>query len=290
MTETPSQAARRAGATGPEPVERSVIDVLRDRLTNSPRSAVEHFDRELNDRVFMAMLRPIAEHWFRLQVRGVENIPLHGAALLVGNHSGAIALDALMTQLAVFDHHPRHRHVHMLAADFVFDLPVLADIARAAGHTSASRDEAFHLLERGRLVGVWPEGLKGLGKTWHKRYELQHFGRGGFAATAALARVPIIPVAVVGAEEAYPMLADLAPLAKLLGLPYFPLTPTFPVLGLAGAVPLPSKWLIEFGEPIPPEALPDPYDERAVLAFAQEFRLRMQEQVDHLLAERGPAF
>ena len=47
------------------------------------------------------------------------------------------------------------------------------------------------------------------------------------------------------------MIGDVQPLARLLGLPYFPVTPTFPLLGPLGAVPLPSKWLIEFGEPIP---------------------------------------
>lgn len=288
MTETPSQAARRAGATGPQPVTRSALEVILDRVSNQPGQA--HYDRELTDRVLLNLLRPIAEHWFRLEVRGIENIPMHGAALLVGNHSGAVALDALMTQLAVFDHHPRHRNVHMLAADFVFDLPLIAEIARAAGHTAASRDEAFHLLERGKLVGVWPEGVKGLGKTWHKRYQLQQFGQGGFVAVAAAAKVPIIPVAVVGAEEAYPMLANFEPLARALKLPYFPVTPTFPWLGLAGAVPLPSKWIIEFGEPIIPEDLPSPYVEMSVLESAQAIRLQIQEMVDALLVERGDAF
>ena len=288
MNENPSQAARRAGATGPTPSDRSILDIVRDRIGRPAGGS--HYDPELNDRVFMSLLRPIAENWFRLEVKGIEHIPSHGSALLVGNHSGAVALDALMTQLAVFDHHPRHRHVHMLAADFVFDLPVVAELAKAAGHTTASRDEAFHLLERGRLVGVWPEGVRGLGKTWSRRYQLQQFGRGGFVAVAKAAGAPIIPVAVVGAEEAYPMLANLAPLAELLRLPYFPITPTFPLLGLAGLVPLPSKWIIEFGEPIHPDELPSEFEESQILAKAQEIRLLVQEKVDALLVERGEAF
>ena len=52
-------------------------------------------------------------------------------------------------------------------------------------------------------------------------------------------------------------------LARLLGFPYFPITPTFPWLGPLGAIPLPTKWTIQFGELIPtdgypPEAAEDP--------------------------------
>ncbi len=287
MSETPSQAARRAGNTGPAPESASITDIIKDRLFNTGQSDQFGFDRELNDRVFMAALRPLAEVWFRTQVRGIETIPNQGAALIAGNHSGAIALDALMTQLAIFDTHPFKRHIHMLAADLVFEMPIVKDIARKAGHTNASRDEAMRLLQTGKLVGVWPEGFSGVGKTWMRRYELQHFGKGGFVATASEAKVPLIPLAIVGAEEAYPMVANVEPLARLLKLPYFPVTPTFPLLGPLGAVPLPSKWIIQFGKPIPPSDLPSPYDEKAVLDFAHHFRSLVQSMVDELIVERG---
>jgi 1-acyl-sn-glycerol-3-phosphate acyltransferase len=289
MMTTPSQAARQAGATGPDPA-RSAFDILKQRIQGVRPTDAAGFDRELNDEVFMAALKPIADTWFRLEVRGIENIPIEGAALIAGNHSGAIALDALMTQFAVFDRHPQHRHVHMLAADFVFEMPLISDIARAAGHRHANQDEAMKLLSEGRLVGVWPEGVAGVGKTWSKRYQLQQFGKGGFVATASAAHVPLIPVAIVGAEEAYPMIADFEPLAKLFGVPYFPITPTFPFFGLFGAVPLPSKWIIEFGTPIHPTDLPSPYDEHAVLEASQAFRMRVQNMVDKLLVQRGSAF
>ncbi|MGV7750359.1 hypothetical protein PJM50_29345, partial [Mycobacterium kansasii] len=94
------------------------------------------------------------------------------------------------------------------------------------------------------------EGFKGIGKLYRDRYKLQRFGRGGFVTAAIRAGVPIIPVSIVGAEEIYPMLADVKPVARLLGLPYAPITPLFPWLGPLGMVPLPSKWHIEFGEPI----------------------------------------
>lgn len=287
MSPTPSQAARRAGNTGPAPESASITDIIKDRLFNTGQSDQFGFDRELNDRVFMAALRPLAEIWFRTQVRGIENIPNQGAALIAGNHSGAIALDALMTQLAIFDTHSFKRHIHMLAADLVFEMPIVKDLARAAGHTTASRDEAMRLLSSGKLVGVWPEGFSGVGKTWMRRYELQQFGKGGFVSTAKEANVPLIPLAIVGAEEAYPMVANIEPLARLLKLPYFPVTPTFPLLGPLGAVPLPSKWIIQFGKPIPAQELPSVYDEKAVLDFAHHFRNQVQSMVDELVVERG---
>src|SRR5690606_16852811 len=135
----------------------------------------------------------------------------------------------------------------------------------------------------GELVGVWPEGFKGVGKPFKDRYRLQRFGRGGFVAAALRARVPIIPCSIVGAEEIYPMIGNAGTLARLVGLPYLPITPTFPWLGPLGLVPLPSKWLIEFGEPIRtddrgPAAADDP-------AVVFELTDRVRETIQHTLFE-----
>ena len=120
----------------------------------------------------------------------------------------------------------------------------IACLTRAVDHAAhdghAQRDG--HALESGgHLVGVWPEGFKGVGKPFSERYKLQRFGRGGFVSTAVASGAPIIPLSVVGSEEIYPKIGDLGPLARLLGLPYFPITPTWPLLGPLGLVPLPSK-------------------------------------------------
>ena len=95
MNLTPSQAARRAGDTGPEPEASSVLSILRQRSLGQSRADESGFDKELTDQVFLAALRPLAEKWFRLEVRGIENLPVTGPALIAGNHSGAIAVDAL---------------------------------------------------------------------------------------------------------------------------------------------------------------------------------------------------
>lgn len=250
------------------------------------------FDPEFTERLAAPLFRPLYRSWFRVAVQGLPNVPDRGGALLVANHSGTIALDAIMTQLALLDEHPAHRHLRMLGADLVFRTPFLGSLARRTGHTLACHADAQRLLERGELVGVWPEGFKGIGKRYYERYRLARFGRGGFVASALRARVPIIPTAIVGAEETYPMLADARPLARLLGLPYFPITPTFPWLGPLGAVPLPSRWIIEFGEPIRTDAYrpEDADDAMLVFSLTDSVREVIQETLYRLLVQRGPAF
>ena len=223
---------------------------LRRRLTGDYPVDDFGFDADLTEHVLLPPLRPLYDTWFRVETRGLDNVPDTGAALVVANHSGTVPLDALMTALALLDHHPAHRHLRMLAADLVFSLPVLAPLARKGGNTLACNADAERLLTSGELVGVWPEGFKGIGKPFRERYKLQRFGRGGFVSAALRTGAPIIPCSIVGAEETFPMLGNAKTLARLLGLPYLPITPTFPLLGPLGAVPLPSKWIIEFGEPI----------------------------------------
>ncbi|WP_445402009.1 lysophospholipid acyltransferase family protein [Streptomyces sp. LE64] len=269
------------GAGGWEERVSSGLAFLRRRLTGEYEVDDFGFDRELTDQVLMALLRPVYEKYFRVEVRGIENVPAEGGALIVSNHSGTLPWDGLMLQVAVRDHHPGERHLRLLAADLVFALPVVNELARKAGHTLACAEDAEALLGRGELVGVMPEGFKGLGKPFGERYKLQRFGRGGFVSTALRAGTPIVPCSIVGAEEIYPMVGNARTAARLLGLPYFPLTPTFPWLGPLGAVPLPTKWTIQFGEPIatdghPPEAAEDP-----MLMFNLTDRVR--EEIQHTL-------
>jgi 1-acyl-sn-glycerol-3-phosphate acyltransferase len=180
----------------------------------------------------------------------------------------------------------------MLGADLVFQTPFVGEISRKAGHTLACAPDAERLLRAGELVGVWPEGFKGIGKPFSERYKLQRFGRGGFVAAALRTSTPIIPVAIMGAEETYPMVGNVPWLARALGLPYFPLTPTFPWLGPLGLVPLPSKWVIEFGEPIrtddhgPAEA----DDPMMVFNLTDQVRETIQQSLYRLLVDRRGVF
>ncbi|WP_158886541.1 lysophospholipid acyltransferase family protein [Amycolatopsis anabasis] len=266
------------------PGVRTALNFLRNRLTGDYTVDEFGFDAELTETLLLPPLRVLYEKWFRVTAHGVHNLPESGGALLVCNHSGTLPLDALMTAVAVHDEHPAHRYLRGLGADLVFQLPLVGALARKSGQTLACNPDAERLLRTGELVGVWPEGFKGIGKPFASRYKLQRFGRGGFVAAALRAQAPIIPVSIVGAEEIYPKIGDLKPLARLLGLPYFPVTPFFPLLGPLGAIPLPTKWHIEFGEPIRTDEFSAEDKDDPMLVFNLTDQVR--ESIQHTLYQR----
>ena len=284
-----------AGAAAGEDWERrfaETIEFLQRRVRGDYSVDNFGFDEDFTLHTVFPVLRLLKDKWFRVEVRGIENIPDEGGALLVSNHSGTVAIDSVITQLAVHDSHPRGRFLRMLGADLVFQLPVVGDVARKTGATLASNADAERLLRGGELVGVWPEGFKGVGKPFRERYKLQRFGRGGFVSAAIQSEVPIIPCSVVGAEETYPMIGNMKTVARLIGAPYAPITPFFPLLGPLGLIPLPSKWIIEFGEPIDtaslgPSAADDPM---LVFELTDQVRETIQQTLYSVLVTRRSVF
>lgn len=269
----------------------SGLAFLRGRLAGDYEVDEFGFDPQLTESVFHPLLRLLYRDWFRTEVTGLEHVPDVGAGLVVANHSGTVALDALILSAVLHDRHPRHRFLRLLGADLVFRMPVVSAVARKGGGTVACNPDAERLLESGELVSVFPEGFKGVGKLYAERYKLQRFGRGGFVSAALRTGTPIVPVAIVGGEETYPMLADVKPLARLLKLPYFPVTPTFPWLGPLGMVPLPSKWMIEFCPPIATEHLTDSADDPLVVFnLADQVRETIQQTLHRLLEQRPDPF
>lgn len=271
---------------------REVAAFARRRLTGDYHIDSFGFDVDLTEHVLLPLLRPIHRHYWRVASTGSHNLPRRGG-LVVANHAGTVAVDALMTRLDIFEQ--TGRHSRELAADLVFRTPVLGHLGRKTGATLASSDDADRLLRSGHLVAVWPEGFKGVGKPFKERYKLQRFGRGGFVATALRNQVPIIPTAIVGSEEIYPLLWNFKLLAKALHLPYFPITAQMlaaPVLGPLALLPLPSKWLIEYGEPIDttawgPEAADDPM---AVFELTDQVRDTIQHMLHRNLMGRRSVF
>jgi 1-acyl-sn-glycerol-3-phosphate acyltransferase len=269
-----------------------VLRFLRRRLSGDYTVDEFGFDADLAGSVLAPALRPLYERWFRVETIGLHHVPDTGGALVVANHSGTLPLDALMTIQALHDEHPAGRRLRLLGADLMFKLPVLGELARKNGATLACNADAERLMSSGELVGVFPEGFKGIGKPFKDRYKLQRFGRGGFVSAALRTGVPIIPCSIVGAEEIYPKIGDIAPLARLLGAPYFPITPTFPLLGPLGLVPLPSKWYIEFGEPISLDAYTpaDAEDPMLVFNLTDQVRETIQHTLYRLLSQRRNVF
>ncbi len=288
-TPAPVEQAR---PVSPENGIEDVLRFLRRRLEGDYAVDAFGFDSDLNDHVILPALRPLYEKWFRAETIGMHNVPDIGGALVVANHSGTLPLDALMVAVALHDDHPARRNLRMLGADFMFKFPGVGPLARKHGATLACNPDAERLLSEGELVGVWPEGFKGIGKPFRDRYKLQRFGRGGFVTAALRTGVPIIPCSIVGAEETYPKIGDIKPLARLLGAPYFPVTPTFPLLGPLGLIPLPSKWYIEFGEPIRTDTISaaDADDPVTLFNLTDQVRETIQHTLYRLLSQRRNAF
>lgn len=284
-----------AGAAAGEDWERrfaETLQFLQRRVKGDYAVDDFGFDRDFTTHTVFPVLRLLKDKWFRVEVRGIENIPADSGALLVSNHSGTVAIDSVITQLAIHDAHPQQRFLRMLGADLVFQLPVVGDVARKTGATLASNADAERLLRGGELVGVWPEGFKGVGKPFRERYKLQRFGRGGFVSAAIRSEVPIIPCSVVGAEEVYPMIGNMKTVARLLGAPYAPITPFFPLLGPLGLIPLPSKWIIEFGEPVDTASLGPAAAEDPMLVFelTDQVRETIQQTLYSVLVTRRSVF
>jgi 1-acyl-sn-glycerol-3-phosphate acyltransferase len=283
VADTPSELSKRIA---------SVAEFVRKRMMGDYTVDEFGFDSHLNDAIFLPLLRVFFNSWFRVEVSGIENLPESGAALVVANHAGVLPFDGLMTSVAVHDKHPTHRDLRLLAADMVFDMPMLGQAARKAGHTMACTQDAHRLLAAGELTAVFPEGYKGLGKHFKDRYKLQRFGRGGFVSAALRTKAPIVPCSIVGSEEIYPMIADVKLLARLFGLPYFPITPLFPLAGPAGMLPLPSKWHIQFGEPIETADYDESAAEDPMITFelTDQVRETIQQTLYQLLANRRNMF
>ncbi|MCO5315243.1 MAG: acyltransferase family protein [Solirubrobacterales bacterium] len=250
------------------------------------------FDEEFTEAVF-PLFEFLYRTWWRVQVSGVGNVPGHGRALLVANHSGAILpFDAIMIATAIQKEHPLPRWIKAMVLNWAFELPFASFVMRRLGGVPGNPANMTRLLEQEYPVAVFPEGQKGFGKPFSERYRLQRFGRGGFIEIALETGSPIVPVAVVGAEEIYPKLGESDLLARLTGAPYVPVTPTFPLLGPLGLLPLPSRWRIEFLEPLDLSGYgPGSSEDRSlVFDLTEQVREQIQQALYRGLVERGPAF
>lgn len=228
--------------------------------------------------------------YFRVDVDGIEHVPMSGAAMLVANHGGAlIPYDAAMLSLAVLNTAAQPRRVRVSATEIFNMLPWASHMYRKVGAVYASRDDARHLLDRGGLLGVFPEGESGFMKPiWHA-YRVQRFGRGGFVHLAETAGVPIIPVAILGAEEVHPTVAVSKRLAQLVRL-VFPKQRVDEVAVFLNPVPLPVRWHIRFLPPVMPEDPGSEPDPLRLLERSEGVRRMVQDTLDELLAARGSPF
>jgi 1-acyl-sn-glycerol-3-phosphate acyltransferase len=287
----PMSAAEQAANALPKSLRDSVARMSR-RLAGEYHEDEWGFDEEFAEAAY-PVFEFLYDVWWRVQASGVGNVPSHGRGLIVSNHSGSLfPFDATMLGVSIMREHPLPRWTRPLVLNWAFELPFLSFFMRKVGGVPASPFNATRLLEQDKLVMVFPEGVKGTGKPFSERYRLQRFGRGGFVEVALRTGSPIIPVAVVGAEEIYPKIAESATLAKIAGAPFLPITPTFPWLGPLGLVPLPSRWRIEFCEPLDLSGYgPEAAEDKALLFdISESIRETIQERLYENLVKRGSAF
>ncbi len=219
-------------------------------------------------------------HYFRVDTYNIESIPDRGRVLLVSNHTGQVPLDGMMIATGALVEKKPPRMARSMMERWVPSIPFISTIFARCGQVVGTRENARILLDREGCILVFPEGARGVNKTYDRAYELERFGY-GFMRLALETDTPIVPVGVVGAEEQMPSLYDVKPLAKLLGMPAFPITPTWPLLGPLGAMPLPVKYRIYFGEPMQFEG--DSDDEDRVIGVQVE---KVREAIRGLL-QRG---
>ena len=231
-----------------------------------------------------AILVYLHRYWFRTESHGLENVP-EGRALIVANHSGQVPLDGIIIALAMMLDADRPRFARSMIERYIGTLPFLSVWFPRVGQVMGSPENAQRLLESEEPLLIFPEGVRGISKTFDQRYRLRPFGQ-GFMRLALQTHTPIVPVAVIGAEEQYPSIGQLTFLRKMFGTPSMPLIPQ---LFVGMAAPLPVKYRLYFGEPM--RFTGDPDDEDSVIdEKVWSVQATIQSMVNRGLRERRGIF
>ncbi len=236
--------------------------------------------------------RILYERYFRVESRGNENVPKTGRAILAANHSGTIPIDGMMIGVDLLEKGVPPRAMRAVFENFVPKVPFVGLFFTRAGQVVGHRRNFEELLKAGEFVVVFPEGAKGTGKLFRDRYKLVRFNV-GFMELSLLHQAPLIPCAVIGGEEQMPILFKSKALAKLFDIPYVPITPTFPLLGPLGLLPYPTKYYIQYGEPLHyykeygPDAVKHP---DLIRRLADEYQEIVQQMINDGLKQRESIF
>ncbi len=236
------------------------------------------------------LLNSLYYDYFRVEVEGIEHVPLDGGAVVVANHGGAVLpYDSAMLTLSVMNEAEIPRRVRVIGTELFNMLPVVSHLYRKVGAAYAAREDARELLRRGHLIGVFPEGEHGFMKPVWEAYRVGRLGRGGFAELAEEAFVPIVPAAIVGSEEVHPAVMVSKRLAQLVRL-IFPEQRVEQIAIALNPIPLPIRWRIRFLPPVMPRGPERPLDSLEQLERAEDVRRSIQDALDDILADRTTAF
>ena len=181
--------------------------------------------------------------YFSVRCHGIEHVPARGRGMLVGNHSGGVALDGAMVLASCFLEKEPPRLAQGMAEKFINRFPFASVWASRSGQFTGLPETAERLLNDDRLLMVFPEGARGTAKLFKERHSLVDFGT-GFMRLALKTRSPVVPFGFVGGGEAIPTIANLYALGRLVGVPYIPVTPWLV------ALPRPTALEVHYGEPM----------------------------------------
>lgn len=257
-------------------IPNQVNDLGYDAWGMNPEQAKAYFS--LGRRIF---------DYFRPEIIGIEHLPA-GRALVVPNHSGQLPFDGLVIAVAALLHAKPPRLLRAMAERWFPTLPFVNEAFSRAGVVVGDPINCRNLLLDEQAILVFPEGARGSGKPWKKRYQLQAFGR-GFMRLALQTNTPIVPVSVVGAEESIVSVHDWRWGARLLGMPYLPIHPLLPVLGPLAYLPLPTKFHVRFGQPMHFEGPYDDEDAR-IDEKVEQVKAKIQAMIQEGLHARGSVF
>jgi 1-acyl-sn-glycerol-3-phosphate acyltransferase len=218
-------------------------------------------------------------YYFRACSYGIENLP-EGRILVISNHAGQVAIDAAMIGTATVLEGRPPRILRGMGEYWLPTLPLFNVVMARVGSVVGTPKNAVDLLNHGEAVIAFPEGVRGMNKSFSERYKLKEFGL-GFLRLALSTNTPIVPVAVVGSEEQAPSFGNFKPLARLLGMPAFPLVIT--------PFPFPVRYHIYFGEPM--EFRGNANDEDQVIeAKVDQVKARIRSMLESGLRRRRSVF
>ncbi len=217
-------------------------------------------------------LRFFFKHYFSVESHGIENVPRRGRVMLVGNHSGGVALDGAMVVASQFLEMNPPRLAQGMAEKFLNKVPFASQLTNRCGHLTGLPEHAERLLADERMLMVFPEGARGTAKLFKERYSLVHFGT-GFVRMAMKMKTPIVPFAFLGGGEAIPTISNAVTIGKLLGVPYIPVTPWL------FAVPIPAKLEVYYSPPMVFEGTGSEDDE-VVHGHVEKVKERIAQLID----------
>lgn len=233
----------------------------------------------------LASVAFLHRHYFRTEVSGAHHMP-KGRALLVANHSGQVPIDGALIGAALFMDVEPPRFMRAMVEKWTQTLPFVSLLFSRVGQVVGVPENAQRLLESDEALLVFPEGARGISKPFEKRYQLCDFGL-GFMRLALETNTPIVPVSVIGGEEQYISLGNADGVAKLLRMPSFPILPQ--LLLPFGALPLPTRYRITFGEPMRFDGDPDD-DDAVIEEKVYVVKATVQAMVNRGLKERKSVF